>query len=98
MIMNLNDLSITKMISIRVVTGVLFMAMIMDFQRDMNKDTQMQRRIKENSIQWGAILNFFKEASLDHQFKLKSCRGNHSQSLQIILEYPSNIKVSIKIF
>tara|TARA_B100000989_G_scaffold191784_1_gene144565 strand:- start:481 stop:660 length:180 start_codon:yes stop_codon:yes gene_type:complete len=55
MIMNLNDLSITKMISIRVVTGVLFMAMIMDFQRDMNKDTQMQRRIKENSIQWSAM-------------------------------------------
>ena len=55
MIMNLNDLSITKMISIRVVTGVLIMAMIMDFQRDMNKDTQMQRRVKENSIQWGAM-------------------------------------------
>ena len=50
MIMNLNDLSITKMISIRVVTGVLIMAMIMAFQRDMNRDTQMQKRGKESSI------------------------------------------------
>ena len=50
MIMNLNDLSITKMISIRVVTGVLIMAMIMAFQMDMNRDTQMQKRGKESSI------------------------------------------------
>lgn len=53
----------------------------------------MQRFVRQKKTVFNRVICkiFFKEASLDHEFKLKSC-VSQIQCLQIIFEYPSKLK------
>ena len=54
----------------------------------------MQRFVRQKKTVFNRVICkiFFKEASLDHGFKLKSCKVSQIQCLQIIFEYPSKLK------